>query len=205
MRATTRHAAFASCGSAQTSSGLVPSVGVMKHRMALTGETSDHKVVGLIADETAAHELAEAVRAGAGLQEAQVRLLSPGDDRIGRTLEPENRGIVRTMIRAHIWLGLAGAIVGLLAFGIMIALGVQFIALNPWWSAFLLIGFGTIGGLMLGGAVSLRPDHSPYIAASREALRQGRYVVVVHATSSDELEQAEAILKANADDTVRTL
>jgi hypothetical protein len=30
-------------------------------------------------------------------------------------------------------------------------------------------------------------------------------VVVVHATSTDELNQAEAILKANAGETVRTL
>lgn len=177
----------------------------MKHRMALTGEASDHKVAGFVADEAAAHELAAAVRAGAGLKESQVRVLSPGDHRIGRTLEPESRGIVHTMIRAHIWLGLAGAVVGLLAFGIMFALGVQFIVLSPWWSALLLIGFGTIGGLMLGGAVSLRPDHSPYIAASREALQQGKYVVVVHATSADELEQAEAILKPKAGETVRTL
>jgi hypothetical protein len=177
----------------------------MKHHMALTGEASDHKVAGMIADEAAAHELAEAVRAGTGLKEGQVRVLSPGDNRVGRTLEPESRGIVHTMIRAHIWLAMAGAVIGTLAFVIMIAVGVQFIVLSPWWSALLLIGFGTIGGLMLGGAVSLRPDHSPYIAASRAALREGRYVVVVHATSTDELQQAEAILKANAGETVRTL
>jgi hypothetical protein len=177
----------------------------MKYDMALTGEASDHKVAGLIAGEAAAHELAAAVRAGAGLKEAQVRVLSPGDSDIGRTLEPESRGILHTIIRAHMWLALTGAAVGTLAFGVMIALGVQFIVLSPWLSALLLIGFGTVAGLMLGGAVSLRPDHSPYIAASREALRRGEYVVVVHATSTDELEQAEAILKSNAGETVRTL
>jgi hypothetical protein len=177
----------------------------MKHRMGLTGEASDHKVAGLIADEAAAHEIAAAVRAGTGLKEGQVRVLSPGDERIGRTLEPESRGIVHTMVRAHIWLALAGAVAGALAFGILMAQDVQFIVLSPWWSALLLIGFGTIGGLMLGGAVSLRPDHSPYITASREALEEGRHVVVVHATSADELEQAEGILKAHAGETVRTL
>jgi hypothetical protein len=177
----------------------------MKHGMALTGEASDHKVAGVISDEATAHELADAVRAGVGLTEAQVRVVGPEDKQIGRALEPESRGIVHTMIRAHLWLGLAGAVIGALAFGIMFSLGVGFIVLNPWRSVLLLIGFGTIGGLLLGGAVSLRPDHSPYIAASREALRQGRYVVVVHATSTDELERAEAILKANAGETVRTL
>lgn len=177
----------------------------MKHQMALTGEASDHKVVGLIADEAAAYELAAAVRAKTGLEETQVRVLRPGDDRISRTLEPESRGILHTIIRTHIWLGLAGAMLGAVAFGILIALGVRFVVLSPWWSALLLIGFFTVGGLMLGGAVSLRPDHSPYIAASREALEEGKYVVVVHATNADELKQAEAILKADAGDTVRTL
>jgi hypothetical protein len=173
--------------------------------MALTGEASNHKVIGLVDDEAAAQALAAGVRAGAGLKESQVRLLSPGDGNVGQTLEPENRGIKHTMIRAHLWLALAGAVLGLLAFGVMIALGVQFIVLSPWWSALLLTGFGTVGGLMLGGAVALRPDHSPYIAVSREALRQGRHVVVVHATSIDELERAEAILKAGAVETIRTL
>lgn len=177
----------------------------MKHHMGLTGEVSNHKVAGLIDDEDGARELAAAVRAGTGLNEAHVRVLSPGDDNVGRTLEPESRGIMHTIIRAHLWLGLAGAVVGILAFGIMIALDVQFIVLSPWWSAFLLTGFGTVGGLMLGGAVSLRPDHSPYIAAAREALEKGKHVVVVHATSTGELNQAEAILKANAGETVRTL
>lgn len=112
---------------------------------------------------------------------------------------------MHTIIRTHLWLGLAGAVVGILAFGIMIALDVQFIVLSPWWSAFLLTGFGAVGGLMLGGAVSLRPDHSPYISASREALKQGKHVVVVHATSTDELKQAETILKQDGGETVRTL
>lgn len=177
----------------------------MKHRMGLTGEISDHKVAGLIDDEAGAHETAAAVRAETGLNEAHVRVLSPGDDSIGRSLEPESRGIMHTIIRTHLWLGLAGAVVGILAFGIMIALDVKFIVLSPWWSAFLLTGFGAVGGLMLGGAVSLRPDHSPYISASREALKQGKHVVVVHATSTDELKQAETILKQDGGETVRTL
>jgi len=58
---------------------------------------------------------------------------------------------------------------------------------------------------MLAGAVSLRPDHTPYISASRDALKQGKHVVVVHATSTDQLNQAEGVLKANGGETVRTL
>jgi len=149
--------------------------------------------------------MAAAVRAETGLDEAQVRVLSPGDDSVGRSLEPESNGILHTIIRAHLWLGMVGAVVGVLAFGTMIALDVQFVVLSPWWSAFLLTGFGTVGGLMLGGAVALRPDHDPYLSASREALKEGRHVVVVHATSTDELKHAEAILKGNAGETVRTL
>jgi hypothetical protein len=177
----------------------------MKHRLALTGEASDHKVAGVVADKAAAHKLAAAVRTGAGLHESQVVVLSPDDRQVGRALEPESRGIVHTMIRAHLWLGAAGALIGALAFGILVAMEVAFVVQSPWWSAPPLIGFGIVGGLMLGGAVSLRPDHSPYIAASREALQEGNHVVVVHATSTEQLEAAEAILKADTNETVRTL
>jgi len=177
----------------------------MKQRLGLTGEVSDHKVAGLIDDEAVAHEIAAAVRAETGLNEAHVRVLSPGDKSVGRSLEPEDLGILHTMIRAHLWLGLAGAVVGILAFGIMVAVDIPFIVQSPWWSAFLLTGFGTVGGLILGGAVALRPDHSAYLSASREALKQGKHVVVVHATSTGELNQADAMLKAHAGETVRTL
>ncbi len=177
----------------------------MKDRMGLTGEASDHKIAGRVDSAAAAHELAADVRAGSGLGDAEVRVLAPGDANVGRTLEPEDRGIMHTLIRTHLWLALAGAVVGMVAFGIMIAMGIPFIVLNPWWSAVLLAGFGSVGGMMVGGAIALRPDHTPYITASREALRQGEHVVVVHATRSDQLEQAEAVLATKASGTVRTL
>ncbi len=177
----------------------------MKDRMAMTGEASNHKVAGLVDSEVVAQEVAADVRAGTGLNEAHVRVLNPGDDGVGRALEPESRGIMHTLIRTHLWFASAGAVVGILAFGIMMAIGVPFIVLSPWWSASLLIGFGAVAGLMLGGAVSLRPDHTPYISASRDALREGKQVVAVHATSTEELKQAEAILKSSAGETVRTL
>jgi hypothetical protein len=177
----------------------------MKDRMGLTGEASNHKLAGVFDDEVSALELAAAVRARTGLNESHVRVLRPGDDSVSRRLEPESQGILRTMVRAHLWLGLAGAAVGVLAFGTMMVLGIPFIVLNPWWSGLLLTGFGALGGLIAGGAVSLRPDHTPYVTASREALREGKHVVVVHATSSGELSQAEAILKASGSESVRTL
>lgn len=101
----------------------------MKHRMAMTGEASDLTLDRLTAE----------------------------DHRVGRTQAPKSRSVLHTIIHAHIWLSLAGAVVGAVAFAIMISLGVQFIVLSPWWSALLLIGFGTIGGLIVGGAVSLWP------------------------------------------------
>jgi hypothetical protein len=173
--------------------------------MALTGERSDHKIAATANDHTAARELAALVRSSAGLDEAQVRILTPHDEHVGRKLEPENRGILLTMIRAHIWLGLAGTVIGLLAFAILFLLGLEFIVRSPWWAAGLLVVFGTVGGLLLGGAVTLRPDHSPYIAASREAVEAGRYVVVVHASSTEQLKEAESVLRAAGSTTVRSL
>lgn len=177
----------------------------MKDRMGLTGEASNHKVAGLFDDKIEAQERADAVRSTTGLDETQVNVLEPAEANVARSLEPESRGILATMMRAHIWLGLAGAVLGLLAFATMMVMDVPFVVLSPLWSAVLLTGFGTAGGMMVGGALTLRPDHTPYVSASRDALRQGRHVVAVHATSTDELKQAERILKGGTGDTVRTL
>lgn len=177
----------------------------MKDHMALTGEASAHKVAGIVDDEGTARELAAQVREQAGLGEAQVMVLGPGDDAVGRALEPESRGIWHTLIRAHVWLALAGGLLGALAYLLLLGMDVGFIVLNPLASGALLVCFGVVGGLMLGGALVLRPDHSPYVMAARAALDEGRYVVVVHASNMAQLKDAEAVLERVAGKVVRTL
>ncbi len=171
----------------------------------LTGEVSNSKVAAVFTNEAAAREVAAQVRGQLQLSAAQVQVITPGGRRPGRKLEPESEGIFRTIIRAHVRLGLLGAVAGAVAFGVMWSLGIPMIVNSAVMAAAVIVAFGVVAGLMLGGLVSLRPDHDLYILKVYEALGEGRSAVVVHAFSQAQSTQAEALLKGASGEVVSTL
>ena len=177
----------------------------MPGNSALTSEVSNSKVAAIFADATAARAEAARVRDTLQLSEAQVQVVTPADPRPGHKLEPESHGIFRTMIRAHVVLGLAGAVAGAVAFGVFMAMDIPFIVNSAVMSAALLVGFGAVAGLMFGGLVTLRPDHDPLINKVQHALGEGRSAVVVHAFSHEQSAQARELLLQSSDDVVSTL
>ena len=80
----------------------------------LFGEKSLTKVVGIFANEAAARAAAVSLAKAATLAPDQVLTLSPqdeGDARdklLGHKMEPEERGIARTLVRTHLVLGSHG-------------------------------------------------------------------------------------------------
>lgn len=171
----------------------------------ITGETFDHKISAVFDKESEAIDAVEKIRQHTDLRDAQIFLINPRDRRAGKRLEPEDKGIWRTLLRAHLWLGIAGAAVGLLLYVLLMAIGIPFIRANPTPSAIILLAFGIIGGMMLGGLVTIRPDHDPYLISARKALREGKYVVAVHAASLEQQQQAKKILDDRSEDTTRSL
>ena len=177
----------------------------MPGNSALTSEVSNSKVAAIFADATAARAEAARVRDALQLSDAQVQVVTPADPRPGHKLEPESHGIFLTMIRAHVVLGLVGAVVGAVAFAVLLAMDIPFIVNSAVMSAALLIGFGAVAGLMFGGLVTLRPDHDPLINKVQHALGEGRSAVVVHAFSHAQSAQARDLLLQSSDDVVSTL
>jgi hypothetical protein len=177
----------------------------MSGETVLTGEVSNSKVAAVFATAAAARDAAAGIRRTLALQDAQVEVLAPGDAHPRRRLEPESRGIWKTIVRAHVRLGIVGALFGLVAFAALYFGGVQFIVRSPVASVLVLLFFGATGGLMLGGLVALRPDHDRYVQHAITALETGRAVVVVHAFSSGQREQAARELEALGGETTSTL
>jgi hypothetical protein len=177
----------------------------VKHGPQLTGEKSNHKVAGIFPDRAAAQGAADALRNTLPLEKnTQLVVLHPGDA-ADRALEPEQGGIFRTIIRAHVWLGLGGAVVGAAVFVLVYVLGVRMVVQSPVTAALVIIGFATVAGLMLGGLVSLRPDHDPYIQRVRGALTEGRSAVVFHGFDREERDAAATELRRLGGETVTTL
>lgn len=171
----------------------------------LTGEHSDSKVASVFDSHQRAQDVARMARQQLGLQPSQVQVVSPQDANPGRKVEPESRGIFRTGLVAHLKLGLAGLAVGALAFALLYLLGVPAITRSPWMAGWSITGLGGFLGLMAGGLVMLRPDHTPMLAKVGSALEEGRHAVVVHAFDSGERDRAHAFLAGQGGETVRTL
>ena len=177
----------------------------MSETSPITGELSNSKVAAVFAQESTARRAAELVVSALALEAAQVQVITPSEAHPGRKLEPESGGIWRTIVVAHVRLGIVGAVVGLSIFAALHAMGLAFIVNSPVAAALALLFFGTVAGLMLGGLVSLRPDHDRYVEATRDAMSAGRTTVVVHAFSSAQREQAAEFLRTQGGEVTSTL
>lgn len=171
----------------------------------IIAEKASHKVAAVFPGQQQAAAAAQALGRLPEAGAMQIRLLEPGALGVDRALEPDQGGIFRTILRAHAWLGLAGAVAGGLLFLVLWSAGIPMIVLSPFAAAGAMIGFGAVAGLIAGGLVSLRPDHDPYIAAVRGALDRGQPVVVVHAGTTEAAAKAELELAGSGGETVRTL
>lgn len=94
----------------------------MKIKRMIFGERSLTKVAALFADKSQAEDVAQRVKQVAELDDPQVYLVGPPDGAapdspaFSRKLEPEQRGIWRTLIRAHVIAGTVGVVAGVLVY-----------------------------------------------------------------------------------------
>ena len=171
----------------------------------VTGEASDSKVAAIFDSESRARRIAQGLRWRLRLRQSQVQVITPLDRHPGRKMEPEDHGILRTLVIAHIKLGLVGTAVGVALFALLYLSGLELVTASPGFAAALIIGYGAVFGLMAGGLVTLRPDHDPYIHKIRDALEEGRSAVVVHAFDAGQRSAAQETMDEQGGETIRTL
>lgn len=172
---------------------------------ALLAEHSSSKVAALFENAAQAGEVARVLRSQLALEESQVQIITPGDPAPGRKMEPESQGILATIIKAHLRLGLAGLFVGVVAWVALRFVQTPFVMSWGVLSFVVLAGFGMTFGLFAGGLISLRPDHDPLLFKMREGLDAGRTAVVVHPFDSEQKSQAGDMLARFGGEVVGTL
>lgn len=177
----------------------------------LFGERSLTKVAGLFAQKSQAESSVEQVLRSGGLNAAQVRLLGPQDARtarrelFGRAMEPESAGIARTFLQTHLVGGMAGAVAGLALYLWFYRAGHPMIASGPVVAFIAIVGFAATFGLLLGGLLTMRPDHVRLITRVRSALRHNQWAVVAHPINSEQTERVRQVLEKSAAEVVTTL
>ncbi|MDQ7988341.1 MAG: hypothetical protein REI09_01795 [Candidatus Dactylopiibacterium sp.] len=171
----------------------------------LTGETSRTLVGAIYADRAAATAVASRLIAHVALATWQVSVLHPGDTAFARKLEPEREGIWHTLIRSHVVLGLAGMVLGAVIGGVMVMGNLMSAADSPGAVMAAAVGFCTMGGMMLGGLISLRPDHTRVNERLRGALAEGKWAVVVHPADTDQTRRVTDLLEGSGGEIVRSI
>lgn len=178
----------------------------MKPGDPIFGEESLSTVAALFADRATAQAAADRVRAALGPDAAlAIHVVAPGDRQIPRKLEPEEKGVMFTAIKAHITLGLVGLVVGLLLSWVLYSSGIAAIRSNPLVATVVITGFATAFGLFAGGLVTLRPDHDPLNLRVMEEVGKGRHAVLVHPIRHGDAARAAELLEAASGEVIRTL
>lgn len=152
----------------------------------LLGEDFPHKVSAQYNSQEAADQAVQILVNKAYIPRFQIRVVQPYDPNMARKIEPESKGIARTLAKSHTVLGSAGLIFGLLLAAVLVMLGPEMTRASPMFT-FIALGFlFTFLGLLLAGAVSLRPDHDPMLEKTRTATDSGHWTVIAHCTDLDQ-------------------
>lgn len=159
-----------------------------------SGESARDRIVALFDNETTATTAIARIVGEGGLDGDQVKLVRPGERHFGRKLEPDNDGIVRTAIRAHVSFCALGALAGLIVFGVLYARDLPEVVSNAAAAAGCCAFFGALLGLLAGGLMTARPGHQPVIAGVREAVRQGQWAIIVHPSTAAQYENTSRVL-----------
>ena len=183
----------------------------MKIKRVIFGERSLTKVAGLFMNRSGAEDAAQQVKRTAGLDDAQVNLVgppdgdTPGSPAFSSKLEPEQAGIWRTLVRAHLVSGAAGVVAGILLYLGFIVAGNAAVVSTAGMSFAVFVFFGGVLGLLVGGLLTARPDHVLVIASVRRAIRKGRWAVVIHPVTQAQIDGAVSELRGRSYRVVRSL
>lgn len=166
------------------------------------GEKSVTLVAGVFDTASTAERVAAQLRFQPGLHTV---VIHPDDTKITRKLEPEEKGIWRTLLRSHAFFLPLGACIGAgVAYG-LIQSGWPGAASSPLLATLFLSLIGAFFGGFLAGLLTLRPDHGIVIRQVRAALRCGRHAVVIHPLNELRARTAMAAIEKAGAAAVRSL
>lgn len=156
----------------------------------ISGEQSNTKFLAVF-DTEADLEQCKVTLEEAGYDPRQLAVIAPHERNYSRKIEPEPKGIFRTAIKAHVLFAILGFLLGLGLWAGLYWSGVALIASSPVVSVIPFLFIFTSAGLLLGGFMTLRPDHLLVIQGVKTAKREGRWSLVVHSRNPTQTVQVE--------------
>ena len=167
----------------------------------LQGENFSHTVSAQYDSQSSADQAVQRLIHKAQLAPHQIDVVQPHDPHMGHKVEPDDKGIARTLVKSHAVLGLGGLVLGLVLAAVLVLFGPPVTRSSPLMT-FIALGFiCPIFGLIIAGAVSLRPDHDLLLEKTRTATDEGRWTVIAHYTDTEQ----QTRVKETIDHSAQTL
>lgn len=170
----------------------------------LSGEQSNTKIVAVFKTKHAAELCAQTLKEH-GLDPNQFDIIAPHEAHYDRKLEPEEQGVRRTAVKAHVRLGLAGFVIGWVIWGGLYLAKVDLIVSSPLLSLIPMLFVGAVAGLVWGGVVTMRPDHQMVIQTVDSAVEEGLWSLVIHSRNSEQTHVVRQTLSDLNIETTRSL
>lgn len=163
------------------------------------------KIAGVYEQESSAQQAINLLQDEGGFSPDEVTMIRPDDANFGEKLEPDNKGIARTLLGSHIILGGCGLIFGLILAAILSFYGPALTTSSPLMVFISLPTLGVFIGLLVAGVVALRPDHDPLINQTRHATNHHQWTVVVQTKDDAQIQQAKKLMQTSATSIAETL
>ena len=164
-------------------------------------EIQDEKHTGRVAAVFGDKDSANAAKqklVNNGISPTVINIVKPEDNNISKKIEPESQGIAKTIVKSHGWLGLIGMILGLIIATALVISGPEMTQSSPLFTYLVFIFFGLTFGMMIAGAVSIRPDHDPLITKTVEASHENHWTVIVQTDDHEEIDLIKDLLEGSA-------
>lgn len=172
-------------------------------------EIQDEKHTGRVAavfgSEQAANAAKQKLIEHGKINPGVISIVKPDDSQLSKKIEPESHGIAKTLVKSHVWLGLAGIIIGVIIATILVTVGPDIAQTSPLLIYIVFVFFGAVLGLMLAGGISLRPDHDPLITQTVEASQEHHWSVIVQTDDQDDINLVKKLLEKSAIEVSETL
>lgn len=164
----------------------------------VTEEQHPAKVAAVFNSETEANRAQEELINSGQFASQVINIIRPEDPSLSEKIEPESHGIAKTIVKSHGVLGIVGLFAGMILASILVAAGPTYTQDSPLPTYLALSFFGLLLGLMVAGAVTLRPDHDPLINQTVEASHKNKWTVIVQTDDHEQNHLAKRILQNNA-------
>ncbi|MDQ2697102.1 MAG: hypothetical protein M3Z21_17330 [Pseudomonadota bacterium] len=152
-----------------------------------------HKVSAIYPDRAAAQQARELLHRE-GFAQEQLRVIGPHDLEIDKKLEPEGNEIPKEITKDAAIGTAIGGLAGLLGSVALGAAGVALFVSSPLVATALLAGYGATVGGIAGTIKGVRVKETAFLGIVEDALKQGHWVLLVHARDAQEDARARALV-----------